>query len=59
MMHGDKVTDTFVCNELREMLGIDDVITVLQWNRLRWYGHVSWTDENDSVTNAWIIKWRV
>ena len=26
--------------ELRERLGIDDIILILQQNRLRWYGHV-------------------
>jgi len=25
--------------ELRERLGIDDIILILQQNRLRWYGH--------------------
>jgi len=25
---------------LRERLGLDDIILVLQQNRLRWYGHV-------------------
>jgi len=24
----------------RERLGLDDIISVLQQNRLRWYGHV-------------------
>ena len=26
--------------ELRDRLGVDDVIFILQQNRLRWYGHV-------------------
>jgi len=26
--------------ELRERLGTDDIILILQQNRLRWYGHV-------------------
>jgi len=26
--------------ELRDRLGVDDVILILQQNRLRWYGHV-------------------
>jgi len=26
--------------ELRERLGIDDIILILQRNRLQWYGHV-------------------
>ena len=38
-----------MCNELRERLEIDDVLTMLQRHRLRWYGHVSRNDVNDSV----------
>jgi len=30
----------YICKELRERLGIDDIILILQQNRLRWYGHV-------------------
>jgi len=29
-MCGTKVTDRFMCSELRERLGIDDIITVVQ-----------------------------
>jgi len=32
---------------MRERTGIDDVITVIQQQRLRWYGHVLRKDEND------------
>ena len=40
-----KVTDRFICNELRKRLGLDyiildDIITVVQRNRLIWYEHV-------------------
>jgi len=35
-----KVKDRVRSKELRERLGIDDVILILQQNRLRWYGHV-------------------
>ena len=34
------VKDKVPSKELRERLGIDDIILVLQQNRLRWYGHV-------------------
>jgi len=36
---------------LRERLGVglDDIISVLQQNRLRWYGHVLRKDDNDCV----------
>jgi len=32
---------------LRERLGLDDVILVLQQKRLRWYGHVLQKEDND------------
>jgi len=35
--------------ELKDRLGIDDIISVLQQNRLRWYRHVSWKEDNDWV----------
>jgi len=38
-MCGVKVTDTdrFTCNELRNGLGTDDIITMVQRHRQRWY----------------------
>jgi len=38
-----------MCSELRETLGIDDIITMIQQHRLRRYGHVLQKDENDCV----------
>ena len=35
-----KVKDRVPSKELRERLGIDDIILILQQNRLRWYGRV-------------------
>jgi len=59
-MCGVKVTDRFACSELRERLGIDDTISVVQQHRLRWYhGHVLRNNKNDWVENAWIMKWKV
>jgi len=43
--------------ELRERLGLDDIISVLQQNRLRWYGHVLQKEDNDWVKKY--MKWRV
>jgi len=45
--------------ELRERLGLDDIILVLQQNRLRWYGHVLRKEDNDWVKKVWSMKWRV
>ena len=39
-MCGIKVKDRFPGSKLRERLEIDDIISVLQHNRLQWYGHV-------------------
>jgi len=35
-----KVKDRVPSKELRERQGIDDIILILQQNRLQWYGHV-------------------
>jgi len=35
-----KVKDNVPSKELRQRLGIDDIILILQQNGLRWYGHV-------------------
>ena len=37
------------CEELRERLHVDDIVLVLQQNRLRWYGHVLRKDDDDWV----------
>ena len=34
---------------LRERLGLDDIISVVQQNRLQWYGHVLRKEDNDWV----------
>jgi len=39
-MCGMKLRDIIPCKGLREALGLDYIISVLQQNRLRWYGHV-------------------
>jgi len=35
---GVKLKDRLPSKELRERLGVDDIILILQQNRLRWYG---------------------
>jgi len=37
-MHNVKVKDRVPSKELRERLGIDDIILILQQKRLQWYG---------------------
>jgi len=42
-----KVKDRVPSKELIESLGIDDIILILQQNRLRWYGHVLRKEDTD------------
>jgi len=42
---------------LRERLGLDDIISVLQQNRLRWYGHVLRKEDNDWLKKC--VKYEV
>jgi len=44
-----KVRDRVPSKELRERLGIDDIILILQQNRLRLYVHVLRKEDNDLV----------
>jgi len=46
-MCGMKQQDKIPSKGLRERLGLDDIISVLQQNRLRWYGHVLRKEYND------------
>jgi len=48
-MCGVKLQDRVRSTELRNRLGLDDIISVLQQNRLRWYGHVLRKEDNDWV----------
>ena len=51
-MCGVKLQDRFPSKGLREILGLDDIILVLQQNRLLWYGHVLQTENYDWVKNC-------
>jgi len=44
-----KVKDRVPSKELRERIGIDNIILILQQNRLRWYGHVLRKEDTDWV----------
>jgi len=43
------VKDRVPSKELRERLGIDDIILIPQQNRLQWYGHVLRKEDTDPV----------
>jgi len=44
-----KLQDRFPSKGLRERLGLNDIISALKRNRLRWYGHVLQKEDNDWV----------
>jgi len=44
-----KLKDRVQSKELRERLGLDEIILVLQQNRLRQYGHVLRKENSDMV----------
>jgi len=46
-MYGMKLQDIIPSKGLRERLGLDDIISVLQQNRLQWYEHVLRKEHND------------
>jgi len=46
-MCGVTLQDRVPSKGLREILGLDDIISVLQQNRLQWYGHVLRKEDND------------
>jgi len=48
-MCGIKLQDKVPSKGLRERLGLDDIILVLQQNGLRWHGHVLQKEDNDWV----------
>ena len=41
--------DSWKNKELRKRLGIDDIILILQQNKLQWYGHVLQKEDTDWV----------
>jgi len=46
-MCGVKLRNKLSCVELRQWLGIEGMLKVVQRNRLRWYGYVSRKDNDD------------
>jgi len=47
-----KVKDRVPSKELRERLGIDDIILILHQNRLRYNGHVLQKEDTDWVKES-------
>jgi len=52
-----KVKDRVPSKELRERLGIDDIILMLQQNSLRWYGRVLQKEDTDWVKKCMEYRW--
>jgi len=53
-----KIKHRVPSKELTERLGIDDIILILQQNRLRWYGHVLRKEDTDWGRNVRNMRWR-
>jgi len=53
-----KVNDKVPSKDLTERLGTDDIILVLQQNKLRWYGHVLRKEDTDWVKKCMKMRWR-
>jgi len=58
-MCGIKLQDRVPSKWSRERLGFDDIISVLQQNRLQWYGYVLLKETMIEQRNVWSMKWRV
>jgi len=56
---GVKLQERVPSKELRGRLEIEDIMSVLQWNWLQWYGHVLRKEDNDWWWNVWSMKWRI
>ena len=57
-MCGMKLQDRIPSKGLRERLRLDDIVSVLQQNRLQWHGHVL-RKEGNGWRHVWSMKRRV
>jgi len=55
-MCGIKLKHRLSSKELNERQGLDDIISVLQQNRLQWCRHVLWKEDNDWVKKCFEYK---
>jgi len=46
-MYGVKLRDKLPCVELRQQLGLEDIVKVVHRKKLQWYGHVLRKDDAD------------
>jgi len=56
---GIKLQDRVPSKGLRERLGLDDIISVLQQNRLQWHGHVLFSQGCTQCMEYEVEDWRV
>ena len=57
-MCGINLQDRVPSKELRERLGLDDIISVLHQNRLQWYAHVQYEVEGARSRGRAKRTWR-
>ena len=53
LMCSVKLRDKLSCIEFRQRLGREDMLKMLQCNRLRWYRHVLRKDDDDWVKKCY------
>ena len=52
-MSGESLRRRYTVAELRGLLGLKDVASVLRSRRLRWYGHLERKDDQDWIKKVW------
>ena len=56
-MCGVSMNDRRTSEELRELVGVEPITTVIKSGRLRWYEHVMWKSDEDWVKKS--MEYRV
>ena len=55
-MCGVSMKDIRTSEEMRELVGVEPITTVIKSGRLRWYGHVMRKSDEDRVKKC--IEWK-
>ena len=55
-MCGVSLKDRRTIEELRKLVGVQPITTVIRSGMLRWYGHVMRKSDEDWVNNVWSIE---
>ena len=55
-MCGVSMKDRGTSEELRKLVGVEPITTVIRSGRLKWYGHVMRKSDEDWERNVWSIE---